>query len=324
MPLPSFEVMFAHLDQFQPKVRVVAAGGADVTVLEAMFMAGQRGWIEPIVTGPAVKIEELAHSLGISLDRFRVIDVSSPETDSPAPAQAATAEIRAGRAEILMKGQIATPLLMKAVLDRSTGLRTDQVICQVVLMELLSVGRSFLMTDTGITIAPSREQKRQMISHLACAARGLLKFSPNNEVDSKELIRIGLMAATEKVSEAMPDTLDCPELCQMGQQGSFTDCVIEGPLSFDMAMDAQANSRKQLDRQIMGNADAMLFPSLQAANLTVKAIMYTAHCRFGGMLMGTSHPVVFMSRADEASTRLNSLALAISHALTQSARSTIG
>ncbi|ADG67331.1 Phosphate butyryltransferase [Planctopirus limnophila DSM 3776] len=316
MPLPSFDVMFAYLDQLQPRMRVVAAGGADVTVLEAMSLASQRGWIEPVLTGPAPKIEELAHAAGISLDQFRIVDVIDAPSDSSAPAQAATAEIRAGRADLLMKGQIATPALMKAVLDRSQGLRTDQVICQVVLMELLAVDRRFLMTDTGITITPNREQKRQMLNHLASAARGLLKFD-SHKAQSKEPIRMGLMAATEKVSEAMPDTLDCPELCEMGQQGAFSDCVIEGPLSFDMAMDAQANSRKQLDRQIVGNADAMLFPSLQAANLTVKAIMYTAHCRFGGMLMGTTHPVVFMSRADETSTRLNSLALAISYALTQ-------
>ncbi|QDV30378.1 Phosphate acetyltransferase [Planctopirus ephydatiae] len=316
MPLPSFDVMFAYLDQLQPRMRVVAAGGADMTVLEAMSLARQRGWIEPVLTGPAQKIEELADAAGISLDQFRIVDVIDAPSDSSAPAQAAAAEIRAGRADLLMKGQIATPALMKAVLDRSQGLRTDQVICQVVLMELLAVDRRFLMTDTGITITPNREQKRQMLNHLASAARGLLKFD-SHKAQSKEPIRMGLMAATEKVSEAMPDTLDCPELCEMGQKGAFSDCVIEGPLSFDMAMDAQANSRKQLDRQILGNADAMLFPSLQAANLTVKAIMYTAHCRFGGMLMGTTHPVVFMSRADETSTRLNSLALAISYALTQ-------
>lgn len=314
MPLPKFEELFAHLDDHRPQVRVVAAGGADATVLEAMSAAAERGWIEPMVTGHAPAIHQLANSLSVSLDPFQVIDVPESAGDTPAPALAAVAEIHAGRAAILMKGQIATPHLMKAVLQKEGGLRTGQAICQVVLMELLSHDRRFLMTDTGITITPTLDQKKQMIEHLVKAGRGLASMSPTAS-PSDDVFRIGLMAATEKVSEAMPDTLDCPALCELANESRYSHCLIEGPLSFDMAMDAAATSRKGLDRRIAGNADAMLFPSLQSANLTVKAIMYTAHCRFGGMLMGTTHPVVFMSRADETATRLNSLALAISTAL---------
>ena len=117
------------------------------------------------------------------------------------------------------------------------------------------------------------------------------------------------MAATEKATAAMPDTLDAAELARRNAAGEFPGCVVEGPLSFDLAYAAEAGEKKRIDGCVVGAADAMLFPDLLSANLTVKAIMYTADCRFGGVLCGTACPVVFMSRADTTATRLNSLAL---------------
>ena len=118
-------------------------------------------------------------------------------------------------------------------------------------------------------------------------------------------------AATEKPTEAMPDTLDAAELQRRGRAGQLGACVVEGPLSFDLAYAADAADRKRIGGEVPGAADVLLFPDLVAANLTCKAIMYTADCRFGGVLCGAAVPVVFMSRADAAATRINSLALAL-------------
>src|SRR5205085_1844160 len=123
--------------------------------------------------------------------------------------------------------------------------------------------------------------------------------------------RVALLAATESVTAKMPDTLDAAELMQRGAQGEFPGCVVEGPLSFDLAYAADAADRKGVTGRVMGAADILLFPDLLSANLTVKAIMYTADCRFGGVLCGAACPVVFMSRADTTATRLHSLALAL-------------
>ena len=119
------------------------------------------------------------------------------------------------------------------------------------------------------------------------------------------------MAATEKASEAMPDTLDAAELARRKAAGDFPGCLVQGPLSFDLAYAADAGEKKRIAGSVVGAADAMLFPDLLSANLTVKAIMYTADCRFGGVFCGTACPVVFMSRADTTATRLNSLALTL-------------
>lgn len=298
MPLMGFDDLYRFADELPNPVCVAAAGGADPTVLEALSLAQRRGWIEPVLTGTGAEIEQLASDLQIDLTGFRIVD-------SQDPAAAAVAEVKAGRAQALMKGQIATPSLMKAVLSREVGLRTDRCICQVVLMEIPRDRRRFLLSDTGITIHPTLDQKADILQSLAEVA-GVLR-----EAGSTDQPRIAAMAATEKASESMPDTLDAAELTRRNEAGEFPGCLVQGPLSFDLAYATDAGEKKRIEGGVVGAADAMLFPDLLSANLTVKAIMYTADCRFGGVLCGTSSPVVFMSRADTTTTRLNSLALTL-------------
>ena len=162
----SFDELYAAADRDAANVAVVAAGGADRTVLEALSSAHKRGWVIPILTGSESEIRSLAGDLEIDLAGFRIIG----STD---PAGAAVAEVRAGRAALLMKGQIATPALMKAVLARDTGLRTERVVGQVVLMEVSRDDRRFLLADTGVTIAPTLAQKADLLQSLAEVAREL-------------------------------------------------------------------------------------------------------------------------------------------------------
>src|SRR5262249_30870054 len=173
--------------------------------------------------------------------------------------------------------------------------------CQVVLMEIRPAGRRFLLADTGICVRPTLEQKADVLRHAAGVARALGADGP----------RVAVMAATESVTDAMPETLDAAELQRRGEAGEFPGCVVQGPLSFDLAYAADAADKKRIGGPVVGAADVMLFPDLLSANLTVKAIMYTADCAFGGVLCGAACPVVFMSRADTTPTRLHSLALAL-------------
>lgn len=292
--LASFDSLFADADAARPAVGVAAAGGADRTVLEALRIACDRGWVTPFVAGREAEIHAAAETAGVDLHGFTILN-------SDEPARAAVAAVRDGRARLLLKGQIATPTLMAAVLDPTTGLRTGRVIGQVVLMEIRPHSRRFLLTDTGVTVRPTLEQKADLLRSTVAIAQALGVESP----------RVALMAATESVTDKMPDTLDAAELQRRGLAGEFGRCAVQGPLSFDLAYAADAGDRKRIGGEVVGAADVMLFPDLLSANLTVKAIMYTADCRFGGVLCGTSCPVVFMSRADATATRLHSLAFAL-------------
>jgi len=294
--LPSFDDLHQRADARSEPASIAVAGAADPTVIEALAVALKRGWVQPLLVGPEAAIRATARSLNVDLDGMRILHAEADEA-----AQAAVAEVRAGRAAALMKGQIATPSLMKAVLDANLGLRTGRVICQIVLMEIPRDQRRFLMADTGITVQPSLKDKADILRTSVEVAHALGVAVP----------RVALVAATETVKAAMPETVDAHELTRRHEQGEFASCLIQGPLSFDLAYARDAGDKKRIGGTVVGAADVMVFPDLLSANLTVKAIMYTADCRFGGVLGGTAAPVVFMSRADSPRTRLNSLALTL-------------
>jgi phosphotransacetylase len=294
MALDGFEQLYQYADRRSEPIPVVVAGGADPAVLSALRTACDRGWISPLVAGTEADVLVAADAGGISMEGLTIVDTAEPGL-------AAVEQVRAGRARMLMKGQISTPLLMRAVLAPSSGLRTQHVICQVVLMEIDSTKRRFLLADTGICIQPTLDQKIDILHSAVQVAQAL----------GAELPRVAVMAASEAVSELMPETREAAELQRRNQAGEISGCVVQGPLSFDLAYAADAADKKRIAGPVVGIADALLFPNLLSANLTVKAIMYTAACRFGGVLCGALCPIVFMSRADTADTRLNSLALAL-------------
>jgi phosphotransacetylase len=294
MPLNGFDYLHAEADSARPQVPVAVAGAADSTVLMALSQAHVRGWVKPIVVGAADEIRATAAAEGVDITPFEVVDAVTP-------AMASVHEIRAGRARLLMKGNVATPELMHALLDNNSGLRTGRTVCQAVLMEIVDQDRRFLLADTGITIQPTLAQKAEILESLIAAASALGANRP----------RVALVGATEKTTPAMPDTLESAELARRNAAGQFAGAIVEGPLSFDLAYSADAGEKKDIAGDVVGAADALLFPNLIAANLTVKAMIYTARSRFGGVLCGLAAPVAFMSRGDSVETRLNSLALAL-------------
>jgi phosphate butyryltransferase len=294
MSLDSFELLYQDADQRKPTTCIAVAGAADRTVLEALRTACDRGWVEPLLVGRENAIRRVADESGTDLHGFGIVDAEDA-------ASAAVAHVQRGRAQMLMKGQISTPLLLRSLLDPVSGLRCGRVICQVVLMEIYAANRRFLLADTGICIQPTLDQKIDILRSAAGVARALGANMP----------RVAIMAASEAVHDSMPETLDASELERRSRAGDFPRCVVQGPLSFDLAYAADAADKKRVGGPVVGAADVLLFPNLLSANLVVKAIMYTADCRFGGVLCGAACPVVFMSRADTNATRLNSLALAL-------------
>jgi phosphate butyryltransferase len=294
MPVADFDQLFAEADSARPGVPVAVVGAADASVLQALRTACDRGWVAPIVTGNTADIRRTADDAGVLLNGFTFLD-------SAEPAEAAVAAVRQGKASVLMKGQIATPALLRAMLDPHQGLRTGRTICQVVLVMFQKIRRCMLLADTGICIKPTLEQKKDILLSASGVARAL----------GEPLPRVAVVAASETVTEAMPETVEAAALQRQQEAGQITGCVVQGPLSFDLAYEATAGDKKRISGPVIGAADVLLFPDLTSANLTVKAIMYTADCRFGGVLCGASCPVVFMSRADTTTTRVHSLALAL-------------
>ena len=291
-----FNDLHAEADRCGHLTPMAVAGGADATVLESLRIALDRGWASPILCGNPTEMRRIADEVGVDLHGFSVVDAEDAEV-----AQAAVDEVKSGRASILMKGRVSTPDLMHAILNVEHGLRHGRCVAQVVLMEIPRDSRRFLLADTGVMVRPKLPRKLEILREAVEVAKALGVAIP----------RVAMMSASEKIIADMPDTFDAAELTRRCELGEFPGMVIQGPLSFDLAYAAAAAGKKGMTGEVVGAADVMIFPDLSSANLTVKAIMYTADCRFGGILRGTTHPVAFMSRADDVPTRLNSLALSL-------------
>jgi hypothetical protein len=202
MSLHSFDQLFQDADGLAQPLQVAVAGGADRSVLEALRTACDRGWVRPLVTGEEREVRRVAAESAVGLHGFTIIDAADA-------AASAVALLRREQARMLMKGQVSTPALLKAMLDPVAGLRSKRVICQVVLMEIRSTGRRFLLADTGICIQPTLDQKSDILRSTVEVAHSLGEVLP----------RVAVVAATEAVVEAMPETLDAAKLQCRGQAG---------------------------------------------------------------------------------------------------------
>ncbi len=289
-----FDDLFSEADALREEKTIAAAGGAEKTVILALEEARNRGWIQPILIGDQKETRSLIDETRSDPGGFEFIDAVDP-------AKVAVEMTFEGRADLLLKGKVSTPDLLRAVLDPDRGLRSGRAICQVVLMEIPRDSRRFLLADTGIMIRPNVLKKIEIMRSTVEVAQALQAERP----------KVAFVTATETVTTAMPETIDAAELQRRNEAGEVSECVIQGPLSFDLAYAAEAAEKKGIEGSVVGAADALIFPGLASANLTVKGIMYTSDCRFGGVLMGTTSPVVFMSRADSVPTRLRSIALAL-------------
>jgi phosphate butyryltransferase len=119
------------------------------------------------------------------------------------------------------------------------------------------------------------------------------------------------LAAVEVVNPKMPATVDAAELTKMNDEGKITGCIVDGPLSMDLAIDATAARHKgATGRKIVGDADILLFPDIHAGNLVYKTLVHTAKVQNGCILTGTKVPVILTSRSDSFQTKVNSIALA--------------
>lgn len=296
MALMSFdEVRSAALAR--GRKRVAVAGAEDETVLAALAEAKAAGLVEPVAVGASAKVRELAGRIGASLDGWRLVEAATPEE----AAEKAVRRVREGEADIYMKGNVSTEAFMRAVLNRDWGLRTGRVISHAAVIWSAKLRRTIILTDGGINIQPKLAEKAEILRNALPLAKALGSGRP----------KVAVMAAVEKVNAKMAATTDAAALAQMAADGQFGECDVAGPVAVDIAVSEDAAGKKGISNPVAGRAEVMLVPDIHSGNLMGKAIMYFAECRFGGVVVGTSAPAVFLSRSDSAETRLDTLALGV-------------
>lgn len=290
-----FDDLIAKVNDCSLK-KVAVAVAQDAPVLEAVKAAKERNIADAILVGDADKIKEIAASLNMDLSSYEVID----EKDTYTAALKAVELVHNGTADMYMKGLIDTKSFLKSVLDKEVGLRTGKPLSHVCVFEIEGVEKLLFLTDVAFMTYPTLEDKVHIIENTVeiCKACGI------------DTPKVAPLAAVEVVNPKMPATVEAAELTKMCEEGKITGCIVDGPLSLDLAIDPEAAKHKGAeDRKIIGDADILLFPDIHAGNLVYKALVHTAKEKNGNILTGTKAPVILTSRSDDFETKVNSLAL---------------
>ncbi|MBZ5594636.1 MAG: bifunctional enoyl-CoA hydratase/phosphate acetyltransferase [Acidobacteriia bacterium] len=293
--------MFRTLDELVDAARtggpaqIAIAAGHDPDVIEAMKKAEEIGLAQGIFVGDPRKIRSLAEAAGLQIPDAQLVS----EPDDAMATRKAIALIREGRAGLLMKGKVKTAALVRAVLDKEAGLRGNRLLSQVIVFQVPGFDRLMLMTDAGINIAPSFEQKAEMCRNAIEVANAIGIEKPN----------IALLCALEFVNPEMPATVDAAALTLMNRRGQLTGAYVEGPIALDVPLSKFAADRKGIESPLVEKTDIFVAPDIEAANILYRAILYFAKGKSGGIVLGAKVPLILLSRAEPPETKIHSIAI---------------
>jgi phosphate acetyltransferase len=285
-----------------PPIPVAVAYPCDKESLRGPLMAAEADIIHPILVGPEAKIRAVAEEFSLDLKSFRIVNTR----DSIDAANTAVALTRDGESGALMKGSLHTDELMGAVVTRANNFRTNRRISHVFIMDVPTYPRLMLITDAAVNIAPSLEEKADIIQNAIDLGKVLGISTP----------KVAILAAVETVNPKMPATLDAAALCKMADRGQIKGGLLDGPLAFDNAVSPEAAAIKGIVSSVAGQADIFMVPNLEVGNVLFKQLEYLANALTAGVVLGAKAPVILTSRADSAETRTASCVIAalIAHA----------
>ena len=277
------------------RVTLSVAAAHDEEVLLAIKSAVEMEIITPILIGEENKIREISKEINFDLSKFKIINKGTIEEC----AETAVKLVSSGEADFAMKGLLDTSVILKAVLNKEWGLRTDSLLSHVMVYEVPSYDKLLVTTDGGMNIAPDYNQKVKILKNAIEATKPLgLKH-----------IKVACLAAKEKVNSKMQATVDARALQEAGERGEFgKDVTVEGPLAFDLAVSKEAAKVKGFKSKVSGETDIMLMPTIEVGNGIGKALTYFAGSKSAGIIMGAKAPIVLVSRADSHESKLYSIA----------------
>jgi phosphate butyryltransferase len=292
----NFDELLAKLKQQENKTVVVAAAHG-ASAIEAAVMAKKEQFADSLLIGDEAYIRKYLLENNPDLkDAFEIIDTGN---DLELAAKKSVEAVLAGKGDLILKGKCDTAMLLKAALDKENGLRTGEIISDVLVYE--HPDRLVLMSDGGINLYPTLQDKVSIINNAVKVAHKLDNSNP----------KVALLAAVEVVNLKMPNTIDDAMICKMNQRGQISGCRIDGPLAFDNAVSKEAADAKGIQSEVAGDADILIVPTIEAGNIFGKALTYYCNYRVAHVVMGAKVPILIASRADTAETKMLSIALGI-------------
>ena len=282
------------------RIAVAAAEGKEV--LQALNDAKALGLVEPVLVGDAAKIKNIISENEYDLRDCEIVDRS----DHKSAAATAVELVKKGEAKVLMKGALVSSILMKAILNKETGIRQSNTLNIVSVIDSPLMERLLFLSDAGMVMYPELEQKIDIINNCVKVARNIGIDTP----------KVACLAALEQVNPKMQPTMDAAVLAMMSQRGQFKNCIVDGPYQLDLAINPHAVEEKGLPTTspVAGHADILLVPNIETGNIVNKALRYLGGCNIAGLMAGAAVPVVMSSRADSPLNKLYSIGYAIAAA----------
>lgn len=280
-----------------PPLVTAVAHPCDASSLAGAVDAARLGLLVPLLVGPSERIRQAAQAAALDISGCELVDAPH----SHAAAERAVRLVREGRAGALMKGSLHTDELMGAVVDREKGLRTARRLSHCFVMDVPAHEEPLVITDAAINIAPTLDEKADIVQNAIDLARALGIAEP----------RVAILSAMETVNSKVPSTIEAAALCKMADRGQVTGGVLDGPLALDNAINADAARIKGIVSPVAGRANVLVVPDLEAGNVLAKSLSFLARADAAGIVLGARVPIMLTSRADSVMARLASCAVAV-------------
>lgn len=295
--------MFKDFDEMMNRVKerprgtVIIAAAQTESVLDAAILAKEENLANSILVGDKAGIITLLQQLAPRyVDAFEIVDVGS---DLGKAAKVAVQLVHEQRGDLILKGKTDTAVLLRAVLDKETGLRTSEVISDVLAYEHREGLK--LMSDGGINLLPGISEKVAIVRNAVQVAHAL----------GNSLPKVALLSAVEVVNPKLQSSVDAAIIAKMNERGQLGACIVEGPLAFDNAVDQEAARIKNIDSPVGGSADVLIVPNIEAGNIFGKLLTYYCNYRVAHVVMGTRVPILIPSRADTGETKMLCMAMGL-------------
>jgi len=292
--IKSFDQLLDRVKKGKRKtLAICCAEGKEI--IQSAKMAQDERLLTSVLIGNRDRIETICKEVDLDLSKIEILDEQNPELTP----EVAVSLVKEKKADMLMKGKVSTAGLLKAVLDKEKGLRAGKLLSHVAVVEVKNYPKLMLVTDGGMNIRPDVTKKVAILENAIEVAKKLGIHKP----------KAACLTAIETVNPEMPETIDASVITKMAEREDIKDVIVDGPLAFDVAVDKKSAQIKGIDSLIAGDTDIFLVPDIACGNIMVKALIYLADAKVGGIVVGGGAPIVLLSRSDTAEMRLYSMAL---------------
>lgn len=293
MVYKSFDELIEKVKGYSSIKRMAIAAAGERHTLEAAFHARKEGVARPVLVGDEVEIRRIMKEMGEEVPDEDIY----PAADNKEAAELAVSLVREGKADFLMKGYLDTGVILKAVVNKEQGLGKGGVMSHFTMFDVPGYHKILVPVDGGMVTYPTLEQKKAIIENTVDTLIAMGYDCP----------KVGVLACVEKVNPKMPETVEAAELARMNREGEIKNCIVEGPISYDCAVDGEIAKLKGYESRIAGDVDVLVAPNIHAGNIMGKMLTCTCKAKMAGFVVGAKCPVVLTSRGSSAEEKFLSV-----------------